>query len=74
MGRCDGNAAVLTGEVMDFEDMLQIADHDNVPALRAQVQCHRLELAVYFHDFDLAAKLIGPASKISSVNPGTKSE
>lgn len=70
MGKCDGNPAVLSGEVMKYQEVLRVADIDKNPPLRAQVQCHRLELAVYFCDFNLAAKLIGPASAISLVNPG----
>jgi len=34
-------------------------------------QCHRLQLAVYFRDSDQAAQLIGPASRISMVNPAS---
>ena len=69
MGQCDGNPAVLKGEEMDYEAMLKAADDDKNPPLRGQTQCHRLQLAVYYRDFDLAAKLIVPASSISMVNP-----
>ena len=55
---------------MKYQEVLRAADADKNPPLRAQVQCYRLELAVYFQDFNLAAKLIGPASAISLVNPG----
>jgi tetratricopeptide (TPR) repeat protein len=54
---------------MSQEKMLQVADNDNNPALRSQIQCHRLQLAVYFGEYELAAKLIGPASNIQKVNP-----
>lgn len=70
MGRCDRNPAVLSGEVMKYHQVLRVADADKNPPLRAQVQCHRLELAVYYQDFNLAAKLIGPASAVALVNPG----
>jgi hypothetical protein len=69
MGHCDGDPAILSGEVMDCEEMLVTADKDKIPPLRAQVQCYRLQLAVFFQDFALAEKLIGPASMISLVNP-----
>ncbi len=69
MGQCDGNPDVLSGEVMDYEEMIQMADKDKIPPLRAQVQCYRLQLAVFYNNFDLAAKVIGPASMISVVNP-----
>jgi predicted ATPase len=68
MGR-NNDPLVLSGEVMSQEEMLQAADNDNNPPLRSQLQCHRLQLAVYFGDYELAAQLIGPASNIGTVNP-----
>lgn len=55
---------------MDYKTMLATADRERNAPLRGQVECHRLELAVYFLDFDLASELIKPASIIASVNPG----
>jgi predicted ATPase len=69
MGRCD-DPVVLSGEVMSQEEMLKAADDDMNPPLRAQVHCHRLQLAVYYRDFELAGKLLGPVSVIGAVNPG----
>jgi predicted ATPase len=69
MGRCD-DPLVLSGEVMSQEEMLQAADDDKNAPLRAQVHCHRLQLAVYYRDFELAGKLLGPVSVIATVNPG----
>jgi predicted ATPase len=68
MGRND-DPLVLSGEVMNQEEMFQAADNDNNPPLRSQLQCHRLQLAVYFGDYELAAQLIGPASDVGKVNP-----
>lgn len=48
MGRCDGEPAILTGEVMDFEEMLQAADAENIAPLRGQIQCHRLQVSNIF--------------------------
>lgn len=68
MGRSD-DPLVLSGEAMDQEEMLRAADVDKNPPLRAQLQCHRLQLAVYYRDFKLAGKLVGLSSNIAAVNP-----
>ena len=68
MGRCD-NVTVLTGEAMNEDEMLKAADQDKNPPLRSQLQCHRLQLAVYYRNFELAGKLIRLASNIGTVNP-----
>lgn len=68
MGRCD-DPLVLSGEAMLQEEMLKAADEDKIPPLRCQVHCHRLQLAVYYRDFELAGKLISSTSSIASVNP-----
>lgn len=68
MGRCH-DPLELTGEAMNQDKMLSAADIDKNPPLRAQVQCHRLQLAVYYRDFNLAGKLISLASNIAAVNP-----
>ena len=68
MGRCD-DPLVLSGEAMSQEEMLRAADADKNPPLRAQLQCHRLQLAVYYRDFKLAGKIIGLSSNIAIVNP-----
>ena len=68
MGRCD-NTFILSGEAMDQETMLKVADDDKNPPLRSQLHCHRLQLAVYYRDFELAGKLVRLASNIGTVNP-----
>ena len=68
MGRCE-DPLELSGEAMNQQEMLLAADIDKNPPLRSQLQCHRLQLAVYYRDFTLAGKLIGLASNIGKVNP-----
>ena len=68
MGRCD-DPLILSGEAMHQEEMLRSADADKNPPLRAQLQCHRLQLAVYYRDFELAGKLICLSKCIAAVNP-----
>jgi tetratricopeptide (TPR) repeat protein len=68
MGRND-DPLVLSGEAMSQEKMLQVADNDSNPALRSMIQCYRLQLAVYFGEYELAAKLSGLASDIKKTNP-----
>jgi predicted ATPase len=68
MGWCE-DPLVLTGEAMEQEAMLKAAADDKNPPLCAQLHCHRLQLAVYYCDFDLAGQLIGLARNIGAVNP-----
>ena len=69
MGRTD-DPMVLSGEAMSQEEMLQAAEKDKNPPLQAQLYCHRLQLAVYYGEYDVAASLIRPSSSIGTVNPG----
>ncbi len=69
MQQCNGGPAVLSGEVMDYEETIQMADKDKIPPLRAQVQCYCLQLAIFYNHFDLTTKVIGPASMTSVVYP-----
>jgi hypothetical protein len=71
MGWCSKNDDPLTlsGEVVDQEDMPKAADKDCNPPLRAQVQCHQLQLAVYFCVFELAVQLAVLSRNIGTVNP-----
>ena len=69
MGRTD-DPLVLSGEAMSQEEMLQTAERDKNHPLRVQLYCHRLQLAVYYGEFDVAATLIRPCSSIGMVNPG----
>jgi predicted ATPase len=70
LGRSD-DPLTLTGEAMNQEEILEDAETENNPPLKAQLYCHQLQLAVYFGDFDLASSLIRHTSCISAVNPGT---
>jgi predicted ATPase len=54
---CD-DPTILVGEVMKQEKMLELADREKLAPLRAQLQCHRLQLAVYYGDYELASQLL----------------
>lgn len=68
LGRCEDPLS-MDGEAMGEQAMVSTAKEADNPPLRAQLYCHKLQLCVYFGDFELGATLLPETRKIGTVNP-----
>ncbi|CAJ1931131.1 unnamed protein product [Cylindrotheca closterium] len=63
LGRSDDSIS-MDGEAMSEDAMLATAKEANNPPLRAQLYCHKLQLCVYFGNFELGATMLSETGKI----------